>query len=125
MAGLRFLLDEDLNPRAAKIARGIGLDATSVHDIGRLGLPDEEQLRLAAAEDRIFVTRNRNDFLALTTEFYRRGNPHAGVLIATAGLPNDRPERLAHALKRWKEERGEHLDTRSHYADFLSPTRPA
>jgi predicted nuclease of predicted toxin-antitoxin system len=123
----RFLLDEDLNPTAAEVARGLGLDAVSVHEIERLGLSDEEQLRFAAAEaeGRILLTRNRDDFLALTTEFYRRGAPHRGVLIVTAGLPNNRPERLAHALARWKMERGDHLHTTTHYADFLSPQPPA
>jgi predicted nuclease of predicted toxin-antitoxin system len=121
----RFLLDEDLNPTAAEVARGLGLDVVSVHEIDRLGLSDEEHLRFAATEGRIFVTRNRDDFLALTTEFYRRGNPHHGVLIVTAGLPNNRPERLAHAMVHWKRERGVHLHTTTHYADFLSPQPPA
>ena len=120
----RFLLDEDLNPTAAEVARGLGLDVVSVHEIERLGLSDEEQLRFAAAEGRIIVTRNRDDFLALTTEFYRRGAPHRGVLIVTAGLPNNRPERLAHAIARWKRERGDHFHTTTHYADFLSPHPP-
>ena len=127
MAGVeaRFLLDEDLNPTAAEVARGLGLDVVSVHEIERLGLSDEEQLRFAAAEGRIIVTRNRDDLLALTTEFYRRGDPHRGVLIVTAGLPNNRPERLAHTLARWKMERGDYLHTTTHYADFLSPRPPA
>ena len=120
----RFLLDEDLNPTTAEVARGLGLDVVSVHEIARLGLSDEEQLRFAATERRILVTRNRDDFLTLTTEFYRRGAPHRGVLIVTAGLPNNRPERLAHALARWTMERGDHLHTTTHYADFLSPQPP-
>ncbi len=96
----------------------------SMHEIGRRSLPDEEQLRSAASEGRIFVIRNRNDFLALTAEFYRRSEPHAGVLIITAGLPNNRPERLAYALKRWKKERGSHLAARNYYVDFLSLRPP-
>ncbi len=127
MAGVeaRFLLDKELNPAAGEVAWGLGLDVVSVHEVDRLGLSDEEQLRFAAAEGRILLTRNRDDFLSLTTEFYRRGAPHRGVLIVTAGLPNNRPERLAHALARWKRERGDHLHTTTHYADFLSPRPPA
>jgi predicted nuclease of predicted toxin-antitoxin system len=121
----RFLLDEDLNPTTAEVARGLGVDVVGVHEIDRLGLSDEEQLRFAAAEGRILVTRNRDDFLSLTTEFYRRGDPHCGILIVTAGLPNNRPERLAHAIARWKMERGDHLHTTTHYAAFLSPRPPA
>ena len=120
----RFMLDEDLNPTAAEVARGLGLDVVSIHEIERLGLSDEEQLRFAAAEARILVTRTRDDFLSLTPEFYRRGDPPCGVLIVTAGLPNNRPERLAHALARWKRERGDHLHTTTHYADFLSSLPP-
>jgi predicted nuclease of predicted toxin-antitoxin system len=120
-AEARFLLDEDLDPTAAEVARGLALDVVSVHEIDHLGLSDEEQLRFAAAEGRILLTHNRDDFLALTTEFYRRGAPHRGVLIVTAGLPNNHPERLAHAMARWKRERGDRLGSTTHYAAFLSP----
>jgi uncharacterized protein (DUF433 family) len=44
--------------------------------------------------------------------------------MLTAGLPNNRPERLAHALARWRRERGDHLHTTTHYADFLSSRPP-
>jgi predicted nuclease of predicted toxin-antitoxin system len=104
---LRFLLDEDLPPAAAEIARNLVLDAVSVHEISRRGYSDHEQLRFAADEERIFVTRNRNDFLLLTVEFYRTGEPHPGVLITPRSLPNDRPERMAHALKRWADARAD------------------
>lgn len=96
---MKFLLDEDLPPKAAEISRGLGLDAVSVHEMSRRGYPDDEQLRFAAEEERIFVTRNRDDFLLLTTEFHRAGEPHPGVLIVGRKLPSDRPERIAHALK--------------------------
>ena len=35
--GLRFLLDEDLPPSTAEISRNLGLDAVSVHEVGRRG----------------------------------------------------------------------------------------
>lgn len=97
-APVRFLLDEDVNPEAAEVARGLGLDTISVHEIDRRGLPDDEQLRWAAREARIFVTRNRDDFVRLTIERFRTGEAHAGVLIVPRSLPNDQPERIAHAL---------------------------
>ena len=100
---MRFLLDEDLPPEAAEISRNLGLDAVSVHEVDRRGYSDGEQLRFAAGEGRVFVTRNRDDFLLLTTEFYRVGEVHPGLLIVGRKLPNDRPERIAHALERWAE----------------------
>lgn len=102
---MKFLLDEDLPPLAAEISRGLGLDARSVHEADRLGLTDSEQLRHAAREGRVFVTRNRNDFIALTLAFHRSGEAHAGVLLVGRKTPNNRPELLAHALKEWAAHR--------------------
>lgn len=102
---MRFLLDEDLPPKIAEISRNLGLDVVSVHEIGRRGYPDDEQLRFAANEKRVFVTRNRNDFLLLSVEFHRAGEPYSGILVAGRNLPNDHPERVAHALKQWVETR--------------------
>jgi hypothetical protein len=59
----------------------------------------------SAGVDRIFVTRNRDDFLLLTVEFYRAGEAYPGVLVVPRSLPNDRPERISHALKRWADAR--------------------
>jgi predicted nuclease of predicted toxin-antitoxin system len=117
---LKFLLDEDLPPRAAQIARGLELDAVSVHELGRVGLTDAAQLRFAAREGRVFVTRNRDDFRALTLEFHRAGEAHAGVLIVGRRIPNNRPERIAHALKRWTGSGTEHAGSFGAYEiDFL------
>jgi predicted nuclease of predicted toxin-antitoxin system len=104
---LRFLLDEDLPPRAAEVARGLGLDVISVHESGRRGIADRDQLRFASGEGRIFLTRNHRDFIELTVEFHRAGEAYAGVLLVSCGLPNDRPERIAHALKRWVDARAD------------------
>lgn len=98
---LRSLLDEDVNPEAAAAARGLGLDVVSVHEVDRRGRSDFDQLRLAAADGRIFVTRNRDDFITLTVEAFRAGDPHHGVLILAYTQPNTQPSRIAHALASW------------------------
>jgi predicted nuclease of predicted toxin-antitoxin system len=115
---VRFLLDEDLKPLVAEIGRGLGLDVISVHEIDRRGFADEEQLRFAAGEGRIFVTRNRDDFLRLTESFYWAEEPFPGLLIVPYTLPNHYPERIGHALKRWADRFG---DPDLHFVvDFLS-----
>jgi hypothetical protein len=101
----------------------LGLDANSVYDCGRSELRDEEQLRLAAADGRIFVTRNRNDFLRWTVEFARMGEAHGGVLIVSRSIASIRPEPLAYALLRWTERmmlcrEGQPLET--YFLDFLT-----
>lgn len=100
---LRFLLDADLRPAIAVVARGLGLDMVSAHELQFGDLPDDEVLRWAARERRVTVTRNRDDFVEWTTAFLQRGEAHAGVLIVPTHLSIQRPERVAHALVRWAE----------------------
>ena len=58
--------------------------ALSVHEIGRTGLTDQEQLEYASSEGRCFVTRNRNDYIILTRQFFSNGSSHKGVLIVSS-----------------------------------------
>jgi predicted nuclease of predicted toxin-antitoxin system len=115
---VRFLLDEDVHPLVAEVARGLGLDAVSVHELDRRGLQDDEQLRRAARDSRLFVTRNRDDFIRLTVEWFRTGEPHPGVVIVPHSLPNDQPERIAHALAAWATARSG-VETLAYVLDFL------
>ena len=108
---MRFLLDEDLPPLAAEVVRGLGLDVLSVHELGRRGIGDRDQLRFASEEGRIFITRNHRDFIELTVEFYRAGEAHPGMLLVRGNLPIDRPARIAHSVKLWAGARAEMLAT--------------
>lgn len=103
----RFLTDEDVSPRVAEIGRGMGLDVVSVRDAGRLGWSDDDQLRAAAREERIFVTYNRDDYILLTRRFFQDREPHAGVLIVPGSIPRKDPDRLARALAVWSREHTE------------------
>jgi predicted nuclease of predicted toxin-antitoxin system len=117
---MRFLLDEDLNPKAALIGKRLGIDVVSVHDIGRRGLNDREQLEFAAEEHRILVTRNRDDFIRLTVAFFHAGSPHCGILIAAFSLPNKQPTRVARALKRWSDRQRRYGEPGAYFIDFLT-----
>lgn len=75
----------------------------SAHELKFGDLPDDEVLRWAAREGRVTVTRNRDDFLEWTTTFLQRGEAHHGVLIVPTHLSIQRPERVAHALRRWAD----------------------
>jgi predicted nuclease of predicted toxin-antitoxin system len=95
---VRFYLDENLSTTIAEIGRGIGLDVISCEELGRQGLSDLEQLRLAAQDGRCLVTANRDDFIRLTTLFAQTGRPHAGVLIVPSRWRTDQFTRIARAL---------------------------
>ncbi len=114
---MRFYLDEDLSWKIAEIGRARGLDILSSHECGRNGLSDEEQLRLAAADGRCFVTRNRGHFVVLTVRFFESGWPHAGVLIVPASLPADDFAAIAEALALYREDHPQGLPCYS--VDFL------
>ncbi len=91
----------------------------SVHEIDRRGLQDEDQLRFSTSQQRIIITRNRDDFLQLSLSFFQTGELHGGILIVPRSLPNHLPERIAHALKRWQQKRPG--DPGPYFIGFLSP----
>lgn len=114
---MSFLLDEDVNPAVAEAGRGLGLDIVSVHDIDRRGLDDALQLEFPAASGRVFVTRNRDDYIKLTVGFYQMAAPHPGIIIIPYTLPNREPGRIARALRTWQD--GHAMDDSLQYAIFF------
>lgn len=121
---LRFLLDEDIHPRVAQLAWELEVDAVSVHELRCRGRTDHDQLELAASQERVLVTRNRADYLYWTREFYRAGRPHAGLLLLDTNLPNDPPETIARALRRWVRahayDREDGVPFGPYHVDFLA-----
>ena len=110
---MKLLLDEDLSPKIAVILRDRGIDALSVHEIGRTGLSDHEQLEYAASEGRCFVTRNRNDYILLTRQFFSSGMSHRGVLIVPTTYKMNDFKGIADAIlayvSGWQENQTDYL----------------
>ena len=79
---LGYLLDEDISHRVATGLRQRGIDAVSVHEIGRanLEIPDEDQLAFATQQGRVLVTFNRRDYETLSGRWSADGQTHAGIL---------------------------------------------
>lgn len=98
----RFYLDENVPKGAAKVARSLGLDVVSADEVGPISRPAAEHLATAAADGRIVVTYNRNDFIEATRDAFAAGHAHAGVVILTPRLPSENA-RIAHALVRWAQ----------------------
>ena len=78
----RLYLDEDVIPDLARILRSRGSDVSSAHEVGALGLSDEEQLAYAAAEGRAILTFNYQDFLEIGEAWFLAGRTHAGIIIS-------------------------------------------
>ena len=118
LALVRFQLDEDLPPAIAAIAREQGIDVIASSECNRNGLTDHAQLRLAAIDERCLVTRNRDDFIRLTEQFYAKQAAHAGVLIVSRSLPNRDAARIAQALVAYAHRHEK--DFAAYLVDFLA-----
>lgn len=79
---IRLLLDEDVQLGLAKALRDRNIDVLSVHDIGRKGLTDEEQIEFAAANGRTIFTYNVRDFIRLHRQFINQGHGHQGIIVS-------------------------------------------
>jgi predicted nuclease of predicted toxin-antitoxin system len=72
---IRFHLDENCDPRIAVGLRLHGIDLTTTNEVGLVRASDEDQLRYAASEGRVIVTRDA-DFLRLGAA----GADHPGIV---------------------------------------------
>ncbi|WKZ16035.1 MAG: DUF5615 family PIN-like protein [Candidatus Jettenia caeni] len=114
---MKYYLDEDLSPKIAEILRKHSIDAVSAHEIGMVQVEDREHLKLAASEKRCLVTRNRNDFIHLTVQFFHEHRSQSGVLIIPHTLPGDNFSRIARAITRYDLKHSH--DVKSYSIDFL------
>ena len=56
----------------------------------------------------------------LVESFFQEGKTIPGVLVVPRSLPNDQPERIAHALKRWYDRHQEQGGEGFQGIDFLT-----
>jgi len=98
---MKYYLDEDISPKVAKILRKYQVDVVSTHEVSLTQALDREQLEYAASEGRSIVTRNRDNFIRLTVQFFNELRPHRGVLIVPHTIPGDKFSLIAKALKKY------------------------
>lgn len=116
---MKYYLDEDISPKIAHILENNLIDTKSVHETGMFESSDIEQLEYAASEKRCIVTRNRNDFVRLTVQFFNEDRPHHGVLIIPYTIPGDKFSLIANALKQYAIKHPSGMEP--YTIDFLKP----
>ena len=114
---IKLYLDEDLSPVIAEMLRKDDIDAVSAHDAGMLQASDQEQLKYAVSQKRCMVTRNRNDFIRLTVQFFNEHRRHHGLLIIPYSYPGDQFRVIARAIKSYARTHGEGMSP--YQIDFL------
>lgn len=96
---MKYYLDEDISPKVAHILEQKQIDAVSTHDVQMVQASDKKQLIYAASQKRAVVTRNRDDFIRLTVQFFNELKPHFGILIIPYTIPGDKFRLMANALQ--------------------------
>jgi len=115
---MKYYLDEDLSPRIAELLRKRGVYSVSAHEIQMMQATDLEQLTFAAGKKRCLVTKNRDDFVQLTVQFFNDHRPHRGVLIIPHSIPGDQFPLIAKALADYASKHPKGM--LSYTIDFLS-----
>ena len=78
----RLYLDEDVLPDLARVLRSAGHDVLSAHEVGALGIGDEDQLARATAEGRALLSFNYRHFIKIGHDWFVAGRPHAGIVVS-------------------------------------------
>ena len=115
---MKYYLDEDISYKVAEMLKEQGIDAISVHEVRMIQASDKGQLEFAASGGRALVTRNRDDFIRLTVQFFNDFRPHHGVLIIPHTIPGDDFSLIAKALKNYASKHPRGME--SYTIDFLS-----
>lgn len=114
---MKYYLDEDISPKIAEILRKYQVDVVSTHEMDMTQALDREQLEYAASEGRSIVTRNRDDFIRLTVQFFNELRPHCGALIVPHTIPGDKFSLIAEALKKYASKHPQGMEP--YTIDFL------
>lgn len=118
---MKYYLDEGISHKISEVLRRQGIDGISVHEVKMVQASDRRQLEFAASEARALVTRNRDDFIRLSAQFFNDFRPHAGVLIVPHTFPGDNFSLIAKALKNYASRHPKGME--SYTIDFLgAPT---
>lgn len=102
---MRLLADESCDLRVVRALRGAGHDVRAVIEVSP-GLPDDEVLAIAVADDRIFITEDR-DFGQLV--FASRARSRGVIPIR---FPTSARERLPATVVDFVAQRGNELQAR-------------
>ena len=78
----RLYFDEDVHKGVSNSLRTRGFDAVSAHEVGQIGISDQQQLEYAISQGRLLVTFNVSDYVKLGKEYMALGKRHYGIIVS-------------------------------------------
>jgi hypothetical protein len=84
LSGVRFHLDENVNPAVADGLRSRGFDVTTTVGQHLLRASDDKQLRFSATGRRAFVSHDVTTLPSLHAAWLAARREHAGIILAPA-----------------------------------------
>lgn len=79
---VKLYLDHDISYRLAVQLRARGYDAVGAWEVGNAELADLAQLEYAAAQGRVLVTCNSQDFVPHYLAWWDSGRHHSGIVTS-------------------------------------------
>ncbi|PSR18499.1 hypothetical protein C8255_07065 [filamentous cyanobacterium CCP3] len=81
---IKLFIDEDsMDQRFVSALRARGVDVVTVNDLKRTGFSDQDQLQLAAQQQRSLYTFNVGDFCRLHSLYLQEDRSHSGIIISS------------------------------------------
>jgi hypothetical protein len=97
---IQLYLDEDVYKRVASALRLRHFDVLSAHEIDRLGVDDDAQLRFAAEHGRALLIFNTTHYLYLHQAWLQENKAHAGLIVSDQLPVGETIRRLLNLLNR-------------------------
>ena len=95
---MKVYLDENLSSDIARLLRAKGIDAVSAHEVRRRQVADRAQLDFATTQDRVIVTADVVDFLALSRQAIAANSEHAGIIVVPASFRGNEFQAIADGI---------------------------
>jgi predicted nuclease of predicted toxin-antitoxin system len=93
-------VDENMHVLVPTYLRSRGFDAIHARDAEMKGACDREQFRFAIEQERVIVTHDRLDFLALHEEWITDNLHHFGIILTGVRPPAEIARRVATLVNR-------------------------
>ena len=79
---VRLYVDADITYKLAQVLRAQGYDVIASHDVGMAEATDDEQMAYAAAEGRVILSCNAQDFAPIFQQYWVSQRDHSGVIVS-------------------------------------------